>query len=421
MREHKNFKRYCEPRVVSLGPIHNGESRYWLTEEYKVTLADDFIEKSGKCEEELYDMIKNNIKQLRQYFDVEVTTKYDDEALAWILFVDGCATLKFIDAVVNEKVKEFKIKNDHVAFVKQDLFLLENQLPYQLLDNLMTMSKEGQHLREAILNFIDRKSMTENEQAMGKKWIKMATNKEPIHLLDLLRTRLLVDQSGNAREPGEGAKNTKMRDWQSFRNVQELRVAGVHLESNHSSCLRKITFSKKWNFYPGILKLPPITVDDSTGPKFFNLIAYEMCPDFENDYGITSYISFLDSLIDEDKDVIDLRNAGILGNFLGSDQEVAQVFNEIGTDLVPNLEIYRDVRYKIQEFYDKKSMTWISEVLHTHFSSPWTVLAFVGALFVLGLTIAQTVYTVIAYIDSKNQNSGQKKNPKAPKPKAKLV
>jgi hypothetical protein len=184
--------------VVSLGPIHHGESRYRLTEEYKLTLADDFIEKSGKCEEELYDMIKNNIMQLRQYFDVEVTTKYDDEALAWILFVDGCATLKFIDAVVNEKVKEFKIKNDHVAFVQQDLFLLENQLPYQLLDDLMTMSKEGQNLRKAILIFIDRQSMIENEQPMGKKWIEMATDKEAIHLLDLLRTRLLADPEKSA-------------------------------------------------------------------------------------------------------------------------------------------------------------------------------------------------------------------------------
>ena len=26
-------------------------------------------------------------------------------------------------------------------------------------------------------------------------------------------------------------------------------------------------------------------VDDSMGPKFFKLIAYEMCPDFDNDLG----------------------------------------------------------------------------------------------------------------------------------------
>ncbi|GMY19170.1 upf0481 protein, partial [Fagus crenata] len=65
-----------------------------------------------------------------------------------------------------------------------------------------------------------------------------------------------------------------------------------------------------------------------------------MCPDFENNYGVTSYISFLDSLIDEANDVIELRKARILGNLLGSDQEVAQLFNEIGRDLVPNPEIY---------------------------------------------------------------------------------
>ena len=133
---------------------------------------------------------------------------------AWILFVDGCATLKFIDIIVsvdNKKLQEFKIKNEHVAFVQQDLFLLDNQLPYQLLDDLMKMSEEEENLRKAILKFINGQSMLENEQPTGKKWTNMATDKDAIHLLDLLRTRLLADQSvekyvnsfGNAKTPGE--------------------------------------------------------------------------------------------------------------------------------------------------------------------------------------------------------------------------
>ena len=121
--------------------------------------------------------------------------------------------------------------------------------------------------------------------------------------------------------------------------------------------LGEINFNVKCNFYPGILWLPPIIVDDSTRPKFLNLIAYEMCPDFDNDYEITSYISFLESLIDEPKDVIDLRKAGILCNLLGSDDEVAQVFNEIGTDLVPNPEIYREVKCLIEDYYKNKWKT----------------------------------------------------------------
>ena len=157
--------------MVSLGPLHHDEQKYRLTEEYKLVLADDFIKKSGKSDKDLYEMVEKNIKQLREYYDEEVTKKYSDEALAWILFVDGCATLKFIDIVVsgdNKKLQEFKIKNDHVAFVQQDLFLLENQLPYQLLDDLMKMSEEEENLRKAILKFINGQSMLENEQPTGK-------------------------------------------------------------------------------------------------------------------------------------------------------------------------------------------------------------------------------------------------------------
>ena len=119
-----------------------------------------------------------------------------------------------------------------------------------------------------------------------------------------------------------------------------------------------------------ILWLPPILVDDSTGPKFLNLIAYEMCPDFNNDYGVPSYISFLDSLIDEANDVKELRKAGIIYNLLGSDDEVTQLFNEIGTDLVPNNKIYSDFRSRIQKYYKNKVKTWISQAIHDHFSSP---------------------------------------------------
>jgi hypothetical protein len=179
--------------------------------------------------------------------------------------------------------------------------------------------------------------------------------------------------------------------------VQELKSAGIKLKcSENNSSLRNIRFTRKLNFFPGYLWLPPITVDDSTGPKFMNLIAYEMCLDFENDFGISSYISFLDLLIDDANDVKDMRKARVLHNFLGSDQKVADLFNEIGTDVVPNSDAYKEVKRQIQKYYDIPCMTWMAQVYHNHFSSPWTFLAFLGVLLGLGLTAAQTVYAVMA-------------------------
>ena len=89
LRGHKNFHKYCAPRVVSLAPIHHGKSAYRLTEEYKLILTDYFIENSGKTDEELYEIIKEKIKQWREYYDKEVTEKYSDEDFAWMLLLVG--------------------------------------------------------------------------------------------------------------------------------------------------------------------------------------------------------------------------------------------------------------------------------------------------------------------------------------------
>ncbi|KAM3690913.1 hypothetical protein ACJW31_09G156100 [Castanea mollissima] len=325
LRNDKDFEKYYEPRVISLGPIHHGKPKYQLGEKYKLVLTSEFIESSGKSMEEVHKKIQDNIKELRDCFEKEVTMDFNDEALAWLLFVDGCAILQFIYCVsTKDKFKDLSIKDDKVAFGHQDLFLLEKQLPFSLLEWLMSLSKMKKQLEDSIDTFIEGfvKRASEQQQRDSRKTHNSEKKSqdqsislnigEPermhIHFLDKLRTSLLANHGGQ-KEYFINLETQNDLNWQSYRNIQELQA----------------------------------TVDDSTGPRFFNLIAYEMCPDFNNDYGVTSYISFLDSLIDEVNDVKELRKAGILYNLLGSDEEVTQLFNEIGTDLVPNNKINSDV------------------------------------------------------------------------------
>jgi hypothetical protein len=84
LRDHKNVERDYEPRVVSLGPIQYGKSRYQLAEKYKLRLEDDFIAKSGKGVVELYEIVEKNITQLKGCFNEEVIKMYDDEDLTWL-------------------------------------------------------------------------------------------------------------------------------------------------------------------------------------------------------------------------------------------------------------------------------------------------------------------------------------------------
>jgi hypothetical protein len=401
LRDHKHFVKYFEPRVASLGPIHYGNPKYQLGEMYKRRLAYEFVKgfscNNGNTLDDdinyLYGKIKKEIKQLRGCFEEEATKDYDDEALAWMLFVDGCAILQYIFCAANNKFEELNIKNDSIAFAQQDLFLLENQVPYRLLKLLMKYSGKEEQLRNSIESFIRSVNNLQTEQ-------QKQGERDPTHLLDLLRTRLLGPLPCRKAEPSSSRcpfTHQEDPDWQTYRNVQELKAAGIHLKrSKNNSYLRNISFTRRFGFgfYPGYLGLPPITVDDSTGPKFMNLIAYEMCLDFDNDFGISSYLSFLDSLIDEANDVKYMRKARVLHNFLGSDQEVADLFNAIGTDLVPNPEAYKDVKIQIQKYYETHWMTYMAQFRHDHFSSPWTIIAFLGVLLVLALTAVQAWFTV---------------------------
>ena len=142
----------------------------------------------------------------------------------------------------------------------------------------------------------------------------------------------------------------------------------------------------------GRLNLPQIIIDDFTKPKFLNIVAYEMCPDAPKDYAVSSYICFLDTLIDHVDDVKELRSKHILSNYLGSDEAVVQLFNAITKDLGDS-DAYSHVKNSIQEHYDNSWNTWIAEAFHDYFRSPWTFMALIAAVLILILTRFQTYYT----------------------------
>uniref|UniRef100_A0A7N2M3D5 Uncharacterized protein n=1 Tax=Quercus lobata TaxID=97700 RepID=A0A7N2M3D5_QUELO len=224
----------------------------------------------------------------------------------------------------------------------------------------MGLSVKEKELQESIKIFIESLSHQQSKahQAESKKGeslhsmeipheqrLSMDGESKPIHLLHLLRTTLLDNlKKVNNSSPN----NSKKQDWQSYRIVKDLKNAGIWLKP-------KTTFLNDISYNPscfiGYLNLPKISVDNSTGQKFFNLMTFEMCPDFDNNFEITSYICFLNSLMIHADHVMELRKAGILHNFLGSDQAVAKLFNELGTNLVPNLNIYSDVRADIHKHH----------------------------------------------------------------------
>ncbi|GMI65714.1 hypothetical protein like AT3G50170 [Hibiscus trionum] len=398
----KDFRKYFKPRVISIGPIHHGDPSLHGSEQLKLRLAAHFVKNIGVDKEILYNSIRKEMGSLKKCYDPKEVEPYDDEKLAWMFFLDGCAILQAIlqgDEDKQTKVlQKMNIKNDLLTFVHLDLFLLENQLPHDVLRLLTSNEPAGKKFMDSIKRFIDNNVITVLQQQQHEE-------KEAVHLLDLLRKRLMFKEVVKKRKITEtldrffrkmkrscDGKGTERPYPHTFRNVKELRNAGIWLKPSSSSCLTDVSFSRVC--CRGELWLPPITVDDSTGPKFMNLIAYEMCPDFDNDFTVTSYICFLDALIDEAEDVKELRDAGILYNGMGSDEEVAKLFNKMNTDLVPSQTIYSGVKMQIQDHCRNMWINYAAQAYYTHFNTPWTFLAFVGAIAALLLSALQTYYTM---------------------------
>ncbi|KAL1075566.1 hypothetical protein V6Z11_D11G372100 [Gossypium hirsutum] len=314
---HEDFRKYFKLKVTSIGPLYHDDPTLHDSEKLKLKLAAHFVKNIGVDKDTLYNNMKTEIEKYSN----------DNEKLAWMFFIDGCAILQAVyiryGQDYDRKSNELFIKNDLLTFVYSDLFFSG--------DGKKFMDSIKRFIEGTVVNPAEIKEPQSHQQDRfrSRKWWKL---QNPIHLLNLLRVRLLFDKgkirntmeelSAHAESTDSKQTRTKWCHSHTIGNVKELEKAGIWLKSSETSCLTDIRFYRI--FFVGKLCLPPITVDDST----MNLIAYEMCPDFKNDFTVTLYMCFLDLLIDEAEDVKDLRDAGILYNGLGSDEEVAKLFNQ---------------------------------------------------------------------------------------------
>ncbi|XP_014506369.1 uncharacterized protein LOC106766127 [Vigna radiata var. radiata] len=416
LRDREHSKNHYLPRLVSIGPIDHGKRKLELGEKYKLMWTAKYLQRTKQDGPTLYQKIASNIKHLKEQFAEDVIRDFDgdDEKLSWTLFVDGCSLLQILEKANLEDRKEMNLKVDQLVLVCQDVLLLENQLPYEVLKllsghqnddtlvNSMNKFLEFHHLPAAKDQCIGKYNNKEGDRALDEDgYASVYVNEEtlderkdlPFHLLDKFHRRVVGD-SQHQNQDLTMMSTKRCFDTTTYRNIKELREAGIKLRLGKSRRLRDIVFSYRSNFLWAELILPEITVDDTTATTFHNLIAYEMCPDFENNFEISSFVAFMDSLIDHHEDVKELRLAKVLHNSLGSDEEVSQLFNTISADLVPNCAIYSGVRRQIENHYKKKYRAWIALGYHTYFSNPWAFIGFLAAIFALVLTFIQAWFAI---------------------------
>jgi len=216
----------------------------------------------------------------------------------------------------------------------------------EMIDEFIRQIMKGSHEREASNYWMT----AWNSQPNSKPEVK----EEPIDLLELIQTKFI-----DVDEIIKGTSDQSSFDWFSHHSVRELKLVRIHFALTHEK-----------------------------ESMLLNLMDFEACIDNPDDFGVSSYIYFMDALIDNAKNVKKLRFKQIILNLLGSDQQVANLFNEISIDLVPSSQAFGKVKTSIQGYHRSRPRLWLAESLHTNFNSPWTVIAFLATIVVLDLTIA---------------------------------
>ncbi|KAK6917035.1 Protein of unknown function DUF247, plant [Dillenia turbinata] len=386
-----NKKAYM-PQAVSFGPYHHGEKHLQQMEDHKHRALFHFLKRSNRHFQLFVDSLAEAVQELKDSYDLLDPAWHEDtNAFLQLMILDGCFMLEILrtatqtldDYAPNDPIFSGHGQLHIMPYVKRDMLMLENQLPMLVLEKLLAV-ESGKPMDEEFLN-----KLINNFCSPGFPLVNKIG--KCLHVLDAHRKCMLqVDPRWKIRRAKRHAAVHGGTD-EIIRSATELNEAGIRFKKSKSTSLRDISFHR------GVLDLPMIVVDDTTESMFLNLMAFER---FHVGAGneVTSYIFFMDNIIDSSGDVSLLHSKGIIQNAIGSDKAVAKLFNSISKDITLDPDSSLDIVHKkVNEYCKKRWNEWRANLIHTYFRNPWAILSVVAAIFLFALTILQTIYSIYPY------------------------
>ncbi|OWM67648.1 hypothetical protein CDL15_Pgr024733 [Punica granatum] len=438
-------KKVYEPVMLSIGPYHYDKRQTDLQymEQHKLRYLNGLIkrkeeEKGASRFDQLSEylgVLEELEDQARGYYADPVALEKND--FLEMLLLDGCFIIElFRKAAWNnyrhEREMDPLFKADWVALILgRDLMLLENQIPFFVLEHLHSIIGdmpdpllliftamtylpvygglpsalgllEGKIALLSISNLATEPFLLPKSPLQCRR-LKRENLSDFKHLLDLVRKFMLAEEilemkDERALPPQQGQRalteSTSVSTKKYKYSATELRNLGVRFKGVARSKFYDITFEN------GLLEIPVIQIDDGTEGRFRNLIAYEEHYVRENKY-IGDYMSFMDGLVNTPKDVELLRHKGIIESLMGDDEVIATMFNNMCKQRILSNFYYANILEKLTKHCSKKRNVWMAKLRRNHLSSPWAILSVLAALLLLILTITQTIYTALSFYSEK--------------------
>ncbi|CAM8995633.1 unnamed protein product [Rhodiola kirilowii] len=334
----------------------------------------------------------------------EVVTM-SNEKFVEMMVLDGCFVVELL-RLYHKSLKDEFI--DDAIFttrwmlrtLQRDLLMLENQLPFFVLEELYELTKLDEQeppLISLVLEFL-------NPLLPRTNYVTKFKNVVPEHILDVLLLSFISPMQKKVTnsswsymtQNNRSSYVNRAQERQLIHCVTELQEVGVLFRRGEDKNLLDINFSN------GILQIPPLYINDNTVPIFLNFLAYEQC-DQEAEPYFTNFFTFLDGLISSSKDIKILHQYEIINHALGSKENVANLFNKVCRELVFDVDHCYVSQQMVEvnqyraDYYATKWHVWKTNLIHDYFNSPWTALSLGAAILMLILSALHTVYSAITF------------------------
>ncbi|KAJ6878231.1 hypothetical protein NC651_030848 [Populus alba x Populus x berolinensis] len=377
------------PHIISIGPLHKGKHKLQSMEVHKLYYMRSLLQRTP----DLHETLKSSAEAIKE-FEETVLACYAEPIpylirsdLAEILLVDGCFMLELFIRYSNV---DLRVQDDPLFYspwiiltLQRDLALLENQIPFFVLERLYSQVVEsstiGQSLRSG-----------PHELALGFFKSVLYINDENFRIIRRRPYPHLLDLIHNCYLPPALSERSNIGEWVSTQPATSLDKAGI--------VFRKGTTRTQFDlrFRDGELEIPPLLIHDSTVSLFQNLIAYEQLSRDTAKY-ITSYFAFMSLLVYDSRDARLLESKGIIENVMSGWKDVSVLFNDMCKQVVVQDFYYAELCQALNSNFRTRWALYKATLRKTYFRSPWAAVSVTAVCVFLALAVIQTVYTVLSY------------------------
>ncbi|XP_008241878.1 PREDICTED: UPF0481 protein At3g47200-like [Prunus mume] len=391
-------KKTYQPHIVSCGPYHYGDQHLEMIQQHKWKYLRDLLARTpsnGPTLDHYRQVVAAMEEEIRGCYSETISLSSD--GLVEMMVLDGLFTIQLF-----YKLKRFPPAPSHdhdqydpifdlkflFANIIRDLFRLENQFPFSLLQKLFDESKasrgnsDSSSLSKLALQFFNY-AFQRPDQVLDQDFSAAGEVK---HLLDLLRWSFIP-------KPYDHSPQEKPRPQiESIQSAEKLRLAGIKFKTREAMTFIDIRFCN------GLLEIPHIVLDDLCTDLLMNFVAFEQCYTHRSKH-FTTYAAFMSCLIRTPADVSFLCDKKIVENYLGTDEEVVHFFKNLGKDVPLDIgegylwKLFKDVN----EYHRNMWHVRWEGFRFKYFGTPWSFLSALAAVIILLLTAIQAFCAVYEY------------------------